>query len=279
MRSYLFLTICLLLTVHYSAQCGSEEPARISNLNNSVLADHGSVHIEYREKRKTGLRAEATLTLKQEGPLLFTLSSYGKGSYHPYENAHWEMTSRFKIDNKQFLGIDSKGIIYDNTTREVIAHSDKVFDYEKKKLIFTRHDKARTGESQKFFPLRYPTVDSAMLPFFLQKHVADGTIQKNVSFYVITEAMNMYHARARYVGQETIQTPTGQRNTHKIKIVADFGPLSWIGNFFAPPTYIWYDTETPHAWLKFEGLEVDLGSPHITGNTGLQTTPGKSSIK
>jgi hypothetical protein len=281
MRTYLLLSICLLLCARCS-QCSAEEyenAAKTSSLPNTLFAGQETTHIQYYKKGDSGLRAKAVITMDEKNSPICTLSSHGEGSYHPYENAYWEAKSTFEIKGARFIGITGTGAIFDGKTRQALARSEKLFDHEKKILSVTHYDSSNIVKRKKIFPLRYPTVDSAMLPFFLQKHIATGAAQKSVSFYVITEAMNLYHAKTRYAGQEMIQTPTGEKNAYKIKIIADFGPLSWIGNFFAPPTYIWYAVESPHAWLKFEGLEVDVESPHITGYAELQRTSGKKNIK
>jgi hypothetical protein len=90
-----------------------------------------------------------------------------------------------------------------------------------------------------------------------------GQGQESFPMTLVTAEPARYKATATVLGQETVTVPAGTYECVKVELVLHLGHLGLLGKVFVPKTYMWHTAQPPHHWVRYEGLESGLGSPHV----------------
>lgn len=193
-----------------------------------------------------------------------------------------ELRGRFGDDNREQTRVTDAEFILDRSRirmehslltvsdREgkVIFSLEKEFDYQKGE-VWTRAvypDKGKTERDK--FEMGDRLVDTKEIvsflrgfPFPSREDAEDADAE--MEFIFLNEEPDTYSVLVTYEGIEEVETPAGTFICHKLRLVPDLGILTFLGRLLAPDIYIWFTAAPPHFWVKYLGLEGDLGTPSI----------------
>lgn len=231
-----------------------------------MVPDYEKIDFIYTEGDGVTPRSKVTQVIeRQAGTNFYTISTHGEGNYDTYKDAIWNMKNNFQIRDGLIYCVNSTAEIHDNASGKRLMASEKQFDYQTNKITTIQRDPEGNVVKKKVFPLKRPIVESALLPYFIKPIVAQRNNNPNTSFYVITEALNLYRMTMKFSNPEKIRVGDSTTTAIKIKLIPSLGPLTFLDRIIAPDTYIWYSADEKCEWLQFEGLEADIGTQFIKG--------------
>lgn len=231
----------------------------------AFIADDAG-EIVYLDKKTSEPRSRISFSIKQtskDGHKRYEYTSHGKGDYGKYKNVTWDITAEIEAKDDFLYPLYSRRIIK-NEKSDIIVEQKKRFDYSRRKIYATVSDGSGRVLKSKIFPIKGRTIDSAAMGYFLRTFAAHRNDKAYNSFYVVSNDANLYRLNIKNMGPEVVETPLGKIETIKLKLTPDLGLLTAIAGFIAPETFVWLERQTPHAWIKYDGLETNLGSKHIT---------------
>ena len=214
------------------------------------------------EKNNSQLRAQITFSMSKAGQNTYNISQSGKGSYDDLEDISWTTESTVKEENNMLHPLKSIRTIT-NSEGTVLRTYEKVFDYQNKKVYCLIDNKAKNKAKKTIFPLKGITVDDTTLFFFLSSLLKKAQDDNYDSFYLLSNEPKLYKIKVELVKRETLDLPIGNIQCRKLKLITDMGILDRILRGLIPPTFAWHSESPPHFWVKYEGLEIGLGSKNI----------------
>ena len=84
-----------------------------------------------------------------------------------------------------------------------------------------------------------------------------------MKMHILTNDPKLYELKLEIRGKERVTTPAGEFECYKVELVPELGALNIVRSL-VPKTYFWFTVAAPHLWVKYEGTENGLGTPHIT---------------
>ena len=206
-------------------------------------------------------------TVTRNSQIFYEVTAVGKGAFDKYSHAEWTVTSQLVPEGKFIKPLWTQAEIKDFDGKKTIWLETR-FDYDKKKIIMTARDSKETTTKNFVYPIKGLTVDYASLHYFLKPFLAEEMRKKDQSFYFLTIEPALYKVNLRFEKNEKLNFPSGPTTALKLRLIPDFGVLSNILDKLVPPTYLWYENQPPYHWLKYQGLETGLHSPHIAAYLG-----------
>jgi len=141
-----------------------------------------------------------------------------------------------------------------------LLYEESFFFDEKNQKIFYEKNLVSGKTEKKELPFKEGTLDRLSMGLALSHfpYAAD----KEVKFPLLTGAPQVLEVTIAYRGIVFIQTGAGEFYCHRLELIPNLGVLS-IFQTFVPKTFFWYDQKPPHDFIKYDGLESGLGTPHI----------------
>ncbi len=272
-RQIFFLVLGLGICLPAYHVAGAEDHALkgnipVSSSRPSFFPDYEILSFRYVEKDSLQPRSFVkfiTQRTKHDSSVYYKFTSQGEGDYADYADVVWASESTAELRDGILYPLESKGSLRYKGAQEVIVKKEKYFDYAQKQIRYTSYDGQNKKTTRKIYPLKGLTVDSATLPHVLRSLINHDDSEEIPSFYIMTEADNFYHVTARHLGEEELLLADGPQAALKIQLIPRFGPLSWLGRAFVPPTYMWFSLDSPYDWLQYQGYEIDFSSLQVIG--------------
>ena len=158
-----------------------------------------------------------------------------------------------------FEPIEAKSVTR-NLKGNVLWEETKYFDRKYEIAKFVRKDFNKGDDIDKVIEIKPDTLIlegmvEALRSFpFKENRVVESSL--------LTNAPKFYDVEFKPRGREVVKTKEGDIECYKIEMIPNLGILGIFKVFF-PKTYFWFAVDPPHRWVKYEGLENTIGSPHI----------------
>ncbi|MFC1632248.1 hypothetical protein ACFL2I_06815, partial [Candidatus Omnitrophota bacterium] len=133
----------------------------------------------------------------------------------------------------------------------------------KGKIYFTAQDAKSNIIKSKTLPIKGRTADYATLLYFIRPFLSHFEKDNYPGFYLVTSEPKLYKLDIQFQKYETLDLPVGKKEALKLRLIPDLGLIAGIFKIFVPTTFVWYEKDRPHAWLKYKGLETGLSSANI----------------
>jgi len=252
-KAPIFLFFFLLInSIHFASYAKDK--------NQLFLGNDFQVDCHYSYKKTLDKRSSLLATFEKVSGNFFKITEIGSGDYDKYKNITWE--SLVNVENVEgFLKIiDSARTIKDNDGNIVIARK-KEFDYIKNKIYYTATDGDGKIIKKKTFPIKGVVTDNIALIYFLNGFIEN--IESGDEFYLITNEPRLYKVDIKLMEQEVLNLGNSEIETIRLRLVPDFGLFTGVTSALVPPTFVWYELDKPHRWVKYQGLESGIGSTHV----------------
>ncbi|MBI3989881.1 MAG: DUF3108 domain-containing protein [candidate division NC10 bacterium] len=209
-----------------------------------------------------GVRWEAEWTMEQvtvNGQRLVRFTETGQGLYSPFrEEVRWTLEAFWKTEDA-FSPLSFEKTVRDLNGR-LLVKERKAFDFARGKVRFERQDSAAGTSTTK--ELAVPSDTLAVEGI--------GTALRSLPFepprpfrtHLLTNEPDLYEVTLEPRGRERVKTQAGEFECYKVELVPNLGLLS-VFRVFVPKTYFWFTVAPPHFWVRYQGLESGLGTPHV----------------
>jgi hypothetical protein len=178
----------------------------------------------------------------------------GAGVYgNDKRNKTWAYQSYFVKEATRLIPQQVK-IAFKNEKGGIISSIDKFYDQKTRKIICDVNGK------RKEFDFKQDVIDTENLGVCLNNYPFEE--KRDLNFYLLTHEPTLYKITIKYRGQEKIAIGKNEFECHKLEMIPDLGALNIFGAF-VPKTYFWFETKSPHHFVRYEGLESGLGTPYI----------------
>ncbi|MDP8266559.1 MAG: hypothetical protein P9M07_06405 [Candidatus Aceula meridiana] len=214
-------------------------------------------------EKKTGIfLSRLSVNFKKISDNRYLLIKSGKGSYGKFRDVAWTIESETELNQNVLSPVYTAFTISDKNGKNINA-CKKEYDYNKKVIRITEKNANNKITEKSTLPLKTRTTDYATLIYFLRPFINDLIARKTISFNFLSSEPGLYKLKARFVKEDKLLIGSEEIETIKITIRPDMGAFNLILDRFVPPTLLWYTKESPHVWVKYEGLESGRGSTHI----------------
>ncbi len=193
-----------------------------------------------------------------------------------------ELRGRFEGDDREQTRITEAEFVLDRgrirmrhsllTVRDpgdgVLFILEKEFDRTKGE-VRTRAVYPREGKTEReTFELGDRLVDTKEIVSFLRgfpfpppEEAENEDAEMEIT--LLNESPDTYSVLIACEGIEEVETPAGTFPCYKLRLVPDLGILTFLGKILAPDIYMWFTVSPPHFWVRYRGLEGDLGTPSV----------------
>jgi len=132
------------------------------------------------------------------------------------------------------------------------------FDWEDKKAYYTKTNHKNGKTYTKSYKINAKTISTRGLTFYFQNLI--NAKKKEDKFKMITEDGKIFNMTAWVFYQpEEVKINKKKIGCYRIKIKPDLGWISMV----IPDLNFWYKAESPHTFVRYQGLEKGLGTPEI----------------
>lgn len=196
---------------------------------------------------------------EEDGKKKFKITINGKGKIHPFEqDVEWTSEGVWSAEFF-FEPIEAKSVTRD-LKGNLLWEETKYFDRKYGIAKFVRKDFDKGDDIDKVIEIKPDTLIlegmvEALRSFpFKENRVVESSL--------LTNAPKFYDVEFKPRGREVVKTKAGDIECYKIEMIPNLGILGIFKVFF-PKTYFWFAVDPPHRWVKYEGLENTIGSPHV----------------
>jgi len=209
----------------------------------------GKIIARYENNGKERWRADVDLRTEKDGTVV--IEKRGEG-YFGNDNVYktWHSEGKFNLANNQLIPVTIREVFYDKQGK-VVNSLAKKYDVTTRKIICNLNGKVKV--------LAFPddVVDDMNLSYMMANFIF---MQKSsLDFHLVTLEPDLYSFAAKIMGTEELTVNGVKKNCYKIKLTVNLGILG----AFAPTTYFWMEVNPPHAFVRYQGLESGLNTPHI----------------
>ncbi len=196
-------------------------------------------------------------TLDNQPVLYFTET--GEGVRSPFtEQVRWRIASWWS-DGGVLRPIRSETVYMDVMGRKLVTES-RTFDWNRKEVRFERTD-AKTGKATSQ-TLRVSPDTLAVDGLAGILRALDFTRKEPFDAHLLTNEPKLYDISLKVQGKEKIATTDGMLDCYKVELIPHLGLLN-VFRFLYPASYFWMQVDSPHSWVRYQGLENGPGSPEI----------------
>jgi len=192
----------------------------------------------------------------------YYIQSNGSGDYGKYKNVSWEKEAVVKEDKNHLKTIYSQMIIKDKKG-DIVAHYKNSYDYENGLIEFEKSGKSDFDYIKKEFSLKGPVCDDVTMIHFLKNYTANLGKKGFNYFYLLTNEPKLYKVKIKEIGKDILIINNKRKESVKLQLMADLGPLTDISAKVVPPTYVWYENKAPFNWLQYEGMDLGFRSENV----------------
>lgn len=234
----------------------SADPLRVPPMD---AREHGAV---VTSEKDGGVRWKAEWTLEQvtiNEQRVVRFTEAGQGRYSPFsQEVRWTLEALWKAEGT-FSPLSFEKTVSDLNGR-LLVKERKVFDFARGKVRFERQDSA-TGTS-KTKELNVPSDTLAVEGIGTALRSLPFNPPKPFIVHLLTNEPGLYEVTLEPRGRERVKTPMGEFDCYKVELVPHLGLLS-LFRVFVPKTYFWFTVAPPHFWVRYQGLESGLKTPHV----------------
>jgi len=223
-----------------------------------IPKDHGTVSASSTDGKP---RWTASWTMEpwiSGGKRAVRFTETGSGRYSPFsQDVQWNLESVWLAD-KNYYPLQFQKTIRDMQGR-TLAIERKNFDPLTGKVRFERQNEKGSKESSTFSAAaNVLTIEG--IAGILESFPFEGS--EGIQAHFLSNEPKLYDVTFEPRGTERLKTAKGPIDCYKIEMVPHLGLLNVARPFF-PKTYFWFSTASPHAWVRYQGLENGSGSPEI----------------
>lgn len=224
-------------------------------------SEEGSYRTLLKKSRKVIWQASWSIReTTKDGKKIVKITEKGSGKYNDSaQDISWVMETSF-IPGKNPLILETIRTARDSLNNQIWKRN-KLFDHPHKKLIAEQFE---SGELKKRKAINLPetiTFTSDVLAILLRGYNFEAP--EPFHFYIFSSEAKLFKIQAQVIGTEIVRVPAGEFECYKMKLTLDLGVANLLTKHILPKTYMWFSKDPPHYWVKFEGLESGIGSPHV----------------
>lgn len=246
----------LLIGLFVGGASASAEPLRVPTMD---AKERGAL-VTF--AKNGGVRWKAEWTLEQvtvNGQRLVRFTETGQGRYSPFkEEVRWTLEALWNAEDA-FSPLSFEKTVSD-MNGGLLVRERKAFDLARGRVQFQRQDSAALTSTMK--ELEVPSDTLAVEGI--------GTALRSLPFdpprpfraHLLTNEPELYEVTLEPRGRERVKTQAGEFECYKVELVPHLGLLS-VFRVFVPKTYFWFTVAPPHFWVRYQGLESGLGTPHV----------------
>ncbi len=201
----------------------------------------------------------STQKISKEEQSYLKLVLNGSGVTSPFtQETTWRAESLWNL-NGGFFPVSADTVIK-NTAGKTIRIEEKVFDYTKGVSKFNRQDFPSGDKFSKEYNVPMGTLIVEGIVFALRSlpFETEGTVRTSL----LSNEPELYNIEFVQRGIEKVMTKEGEVECYKVELIPKLGIVGVLRVFF-PKTYFWFTVESPHRWVRYEGLENGLGTPEV----------------
>jgi hypothetical protein len=175
------------------------------------------------------------------------------GKFH--QQVTWSIEGLYWID---------KGVTLDHIVREVRALDGRVLEKMRKSYDPKRGEASAemTDEKGRVKTKKFDAPADTIATEGIATLLRALPFGSSAEMHLLTGEPHLYRITLEPDGREKVETPAGKFDCWKVRLVPDLGALN-LFHAFVPRTTFWFEVEPPHRWVKYEGLESGLTSPHV----------------
>ncbi len=221
--------------------------------------EEGSL-ITYDRHGKERWRAQWTMgPITTDGQSLVKFTETGEGYYSPFsQRVRWSVESYWKL-GQRFSPLHYEKTFTDMEGVPVVVERRR-FDWRNRTVQFERED--RIGDRSIDVELEVPrfTWTSDGVAVALRSFPFDSP--RPVKVHLLSDEPKLYEVTFTVKGIDPVGTKSGVRDCYKVKMDVNLGFLN-LFKAFVSDIYFWFAVETPHRWVRYQGLESGRGSPEV----------------
>jgi len=193
-----------------------------------------------------------------EGKPVIRFTETGEGFHSPFtQEVRWTILSWW-TNSVSLLPLRSEST-YTDAMGNKLAQETRSFDWSRKQVRIERTDSKKKSTNQMLsIPADTLSVDG--IARILQRLEFSRTVP--FSAHLLTNEPKVYDISLEVRGKEKIQTKAGMVDCYRVELVPHVGLLNAF-RFLYPKAYFWFREDSPHNWMRYEGLENGPGSPEI----------------
>ncbi|HWP35570.1 MAG TPA: hypothetical protein VNM66_08235, partial [Thermodesulfobacteriota bacterium] len=193
-----------------------------------------------------------------DGRTALRLTEAGRGHYAPFEQeVRWTVEALW-IAEGRFAPLRVERVVRDPAGR-LLLRETKTFEASAGTVRVERED-AAGGRSAAELAVPPDTLAVEGLATALRALPLDPP--RTVETHLLTGEPRLYAVGFEPRGREAVRTPAGLFDCYRIEMVPRLGLLGFL-RVVVPRTFFWLTASPPHRWVRYEGLEAGLGTPHI----------------
>ncbi len=209
-----------------------------------------------------GTRWKAEWTLEQitmDGQRVVRFTEAGQGRYSPFhQEVRWTVEAFWKA-GETFSPLRFEKRVSDLNGR-LLVRERKVFDRARGKVRFERQDSVAGTSVTKEMEVPPDTLAVEGIGTALRSLPFDPP--RPFRTHLFTNEPALYEVTLQPRGRERVKTEAGEFECYKVELVPNLGLLSMF-RVFVPKTYFWFTVAPPHFWVRYQGLESGLKTPHV----------------
>lgn len=136
----------------------------------------------------------------------------------------------------------------------IMERVEKFYDYKSKIVICNVNGRVQ------ILNLKGETADKQDLAFYLMNYPFDE--RNELDLLVVDHTPAIFPMTVKYRGKGFLDSGGRSVLCHKLEMLPDIGFLNFL-RIFLPKTYLWFEAEPPHYFVRYEGLESGLGTPYV----------------
>ena len=194
-----------------------------------------------------------------EGKPRIRFTETGIGRYSPFSQpVIWTVESYWSAGDRYAPLSYEKSISNPEGNLQVMER--RSFDWRRGTARFQRIDSEGKRSLDKTVKVPPDTLTPDGLALALQHLPFDPP--RPVQAHFLSDEPKVYKVTFKIVGRESLATESGPVETYKVQMDFHLGVLS-LFKAFIPEIHFWFDTTTPHYWVRYEGPESGRGTPVV----------------
>lgn len=217
-----------------------------------------------KSKDKLRWQASALIDKSSGGANVYKIYEEAKGFYSSYDGQITRKTEVFyeSTPENNYKILKTQLQFFDKDDKLILSEN-QIYDYDKKKVFIKSEDfiknKTKTGEVD----IKGIMVVKLTLTLHIMDFLKNGEFKP---LYFVSSRPAVYKIDPKVIKEEEIKWLDKKIKTYKLQLDPDVGMLNFL-KFLFSNTYVWFNRDAPYEWVKFEGLETDLGSERVVVET------------
>ena len=231
----------------------------IPSVRVSATKDQGAAVAKTREGKPRWKNSWTMEKTSLDGRPVIHFKESGEGVHSPFtQEVRWTILSWWS-DNGSLLPLRSEST-YTDLVGTSLSQETHIFDWPRKQVRIEQRDLTKKKTTTRTLDIPSDTLGVDGIARILQDLDFSRTTPFNA--HLLSNEPKVYDISLEVRGKERIQTKDGMADCYKLELVPHLGILSPLRVFY-PKAYFWFRLDSPHNWVRYEGLENGPGSPEI----------------